>query len=442
MPKESIPVAIYTRKSKDISLDDEVHSLSVQRDMAESYVASQLHLGWCLIDEHFDDANIVGDTLDRPALQRLKARIEVGDVKVVVVNRLDRISRSLSQFMELTQFFDKHGVTLVSSTQNFKTDDTTGNLMRHILLSFAEFEHGLIRTRINERIYAARKGGNFKGAQPMLGYDVVPYSGKLVVNKPEAQRVQEIFRLYLELKSVRATASELKRRGWNNKQWLTKQDKPRGGGPFSVNGLHKLLTNPIYMGQVRIKDEVFAGEHPPIIDQSLFEAVQNMLHKNRQCDASHRVRRESALLHGMLDCPCCNARYVHHTTKRGSIIHRYYSCGNQRSNGVEACDAPTLRAGTIEGLVVKELMRVISDPDLRKQVVQQVQLEAEASGITDSIPTYDKLDTVLVAMSGINYLTEPSKFVRPLLSRVQLDNSYEKMILHFKAEEIVRRASL
>ena len=148
--------------------------------MAESYIASQAHLGWQLLEEHFDDNDASGATLERPALERLKTRIETGEVKVIVVNRLDRISRKLAHFIELTKYFEAHGVTLVSSTQNFNSDDATGDLMRHILLSFAEFEHDLIRDRVTERIHTARKNGSFAGAQPMLGYNIAPYSGRAV----------------------------------------------------------------------------------------------------------------------------------------------------------------------------------------------------------------------------------------------------------------------
>jgi len=275
--------------------------------------------------------------------------------------------------MELTKYFEAHGVALISSTQNFNSGDATGDLMRHILISFAEFEHDLIRDRATERLHTARKGGSFTGAQPMLGYNIARYSGKLVVDETEARRVRKIFQLYLELKSVRATTKELKQRGWNNKQWFTKQGKTRGGGHFSANGLHKLLTNPVYIGKVRLKDETFAGKHQAIIDHDLFEAVQNTLQKNRQCDNPTRKKHEFALLHNMLYCPFCNARCVHHTTTKRNRTYRYYSCGNQLTHGTGACDAPTLQAGEIEHLVIEQLRAVGYDSGLQNQIIKQIQ---------------------------------------------------------------------
>lgn len=231
MPTEIIPVAIYTRKSNDAQLEKEIHSLSVQRNSAEHYITSQSHLGWRLIDEHFDDNNVSGATLERPALHRLKKQIEAGKVKVVVVNRLDRISRSLSQFIELTKYFEAHGVALVSSTQDFNSDGATGDLMRHILLSFAEFEHELIREHAAERLHTARKEGCFTGAQPMLGYNISPYSGKLIIDTKEATRVRQIYELYLKLKSIRGTAKEQTQAGTTN-NGSPNRTKPKEAGLF------------------------------------------------------------------------------------------------------------------------------------------------------------------------------------------------------------------
>jgi|TARA_Y100000385_G_scaffold176416_1_gene182306 site-specific DNA recombinase len=439
MPTEIIPVAIYTRKSNDAQLEKEIHSLSVQRNSAEHYITSQSHLGWCLIDEYFDDNNVSGATLERPALQRLKTQIEAGKIKVVVVNRLDRISRSLSQFIELTKYFKAHGVALVSSTQDFNSGDATGDLMRHILLSFAEFEHELIRERATERLHTARKEGCFTGAQPMLGYNISPYSGKLVIDTEEATQVRQIYELYLKLKSVRGTAKKLKQMGWHNKQWLTKQEKTKGGGPFSANGLHKLLTNQIYIGRVKIQDNTFDGKHQAIIDHDLFEAVQDTLKQNRRGENITRRKQQSPLLHNLLYCPFCSARCVHHTTTRRNRTYRYYSCGNQRTNGTSACDAPTTQAGKIEHLVIEQLQTVGYDSDHQDKLIEQIQ--TQESGKNSSLPSTDQLRTVLKKMNHSLTLYQQYELVRALLNRVEFNSIDGKITLHFNEDEIIRRAS-
>ena len=277
----------------------------------------------------------------------------------------------------------------------------------------------------------------------MLGYNIAPYGGKLIVDEEEAARVRAIFQLYLELKSVRATAKELKQKEWHNKQSFTKKGKARGGGPFSPNGLHKLLTNPIYIGKVKIKDETFDGDHLAIIDQDLFEAVQNTLQKNRQCDNPTRKKHEFALLHNILHCPFCNARYVHHTTKRGSRIYRYYSCGNQRTNGIEACDAPTLQAGMIENLVIKQLTKISFYPEMQTQIIEQIQKQARESGWMKSLPSLTRIQTVF---TNFNLPTtthyHQCELVRALLRRVEFDSVNGKLKLDFNDEEIIRQALL
>lgn len=372
MTDNKIPVAIYTRKSTDAHVEQEVHSLSVQRASAESFIASQSHRGWQLLDEHFDDNNVSGATLDRPALERLKQRIIDGEVKAVVINRLDRISRSLSQFLELTEFFDAHEVSLVSVTQNFNTGDAMGKLMLHILLSFSEFERELIRDRVTERLHAARKKGHFIGGRPILGYNIKPQGRELEIDELEALRVRQIFELYLELASLKATVAELKEREWINKKWVAKNGNVTGGSPFSVNGLHSLLKNPIYIGKVTLKGEVYEGQHEAIIAPELFESVQNLLASNRQSDTRTRRSNDSALLKGLLYCPCCEAPYIHTYTKKNHRIYRYYTCRNRRENGANACPSPSVPAGEIEAVVTEQLLRIGQDSQLQEDAFEQI----------------------------------------------------------------------
>lgn len=371
-PTESIPVAIYCRKSTDAHTEREVHSLSVQRASAKSFIESQQHRGWKCLTEHFDDNNISGATLDRPALKRLKQRILEGDVKVVVINRLDRISRSLSQFLELTEFFDQHGVSLVSVTQNFNTGDSMGRLMVQVIMSFAEFERSLIRDRVKERMQAAKRRGQFTGGRPILGYNIKPGGRELEIDELEAERVRAIFELYLELGSVNATSKELHRRGWNNKLWITREGKAIGGRPFSNNGLHSLLRNPLYIGKVKTDDGLVDSKHEGIVDLKLYDRVQRRLASNCMHMGNMKRNATSSLLKGILFCKCCGTLFVPNYTKKNQRTYRYYTCAKKRAEGTHACSSPILPAGEIESLVTEQLFAVGDNPELQKLVHQQL----------------------------------------------------------------------
>ena len=369
---DPVPVAIYTRKSTDAKVEQEVHSLSVQRASAESFVASQQHRGWFCLSEKYDDNNISGGTLERPALQRLKQHICEGRIKVVVINRLDRISRSLSQFLELTEFFEKHGVALVSVTQNFNTGDSMGRLMVQIIMSFAEFERSLIRDRVTERLHAARRKGRFIGGPPVFGYNIKPKGGELEIDELEAIRVREIFELYLELRSIKSTVHELNRRGWHNKKWITREGKVSGGNAFSTSSIHHLLSNPVYSGKVTLKGEIFEGKHEGIVDLKLFERVQAMLAGNSVQGGNRRRNKHSAILKGLLICKACNAPFVHTYTRKKNRMYRYYTCGHKRDHGADTCPSVPIPAGEIESLVVDQLFSIGTNPELQEMVCRQL----------------------------------------------------------------------
>lgn len=369
---EPVPVAIYTRKSTDAKVEQEVHSLSVQRASAESFVASQQHRGWFCLPEKYDDNNISGATLERPALRRLEQHIREGRIKVVVINRLDRISRSLSQFLELMEFFEKHGVALVSVTQNFNTGDSMGRLMVQIIMSFAEFERSLIRDRVTERLHAARRKGRFIGGRPVLGYNIKPKGGELEIDELEAIRVREIFELYLQVRSVKAAVRELHRRGWCNKKWITRDGKVSGGSTFSTSSLHSLLTNPVYIGKVTLKGELFEGQHEGILDPDLFGKVRTALTGNSVQDGNRRRNKHSALLKDLLTCKACNAPFVHTYTRKKTRMYRYYTCGHKRDYGADACPSAPIPAGEIESLVVEQLFSIGTNPELQEMVCRQL----------------------------------------------------------------------
>ena len=283
-PTKKIRCAIYTRKSCEEGLELEFNSLDAQRETGEAYIASQKSEGWVCLPTRYDDGGFSGGDMDRPALQRLLEDIQAGKVDCVVIYKLDRLSRSLLDFARIMEIFDEHEVSFVSVTQQFSTATSMGRLMLNILLSFAQFEREIIGERIRDKIAAQRRKGKWAGGIPVLGYDVDRSgpSPKLVINATEAARVREIFDLYLKHGSLLPVVEELARRSWANKEWLTSKGHRRGGRAFEKASLHALLTNPIYAGQVKHNEEIFDGEHEPIVSAAVFRKVQARLEEEQQ----------------------------------------------------------------------------------------------------------------------------------------------------------------
>ncbi len=369
----TVRCAIYTRKSSEEGLELEFNSLDAQRESAEAFIASQQHEGWVCLPDHYDDGGFSGGNMERPALNRLLADIAAGKVDCVVVYKVDRLSRSLLDFARIMETFDKNGASFVSVTQQFNTTHSMGRLTLNILLSFAQFEREIIGERIRDKLSAQRRKGKWTGGVPMLGYDVDRSnpSPKLVVNAEEATQVRRIFSLYLELGSLLPVVEELTRRGWCNKTWKTKKGAARGGRPFDKCSIYALLTNPIYIGKIKHKTEVYDGEHEPIIDAAVFEKVQSKLQQNGRGRGNHLVNKYGALLKGLLHCRACDQSMVHTFTGRGSKRYRYYTCVKAIKSGWKTCPTKSLPAAEIEAEVVDQIRCLAHDDGLRSEVLKQ-----------------------------------------------------------------------
>lgn len=278
-----IRCAIYTRKSSDEGLDQAFNSLDAQREAGEAYVKSQRSEGWRVVATRYDDGGCSGGTMERPALQRLLADVRAGQIDVVVVYKIDRLTRSLADFARIVELFDARGISFVSVTQSFNTTSSMGRLTLNVLLSFAQFEREVTGERIRDKIAASKARGLWMGGIPPLGYDL-PDAGSrtLRVNPAEAATVRQIFGLYLELGSVHRLADALAQRGIVSKSHIARNGKVRGGVPFSSGALFHLLRNRLYLGQITHRDQVYPGSHEAIVDATLFEAVQIRLDGNRR----------------------------------------------------------------------------------------------------------------------------------------------------------------
>jgi site-specific DNA recombinase len=370
-----IRCAIYTRKSTEDGLDQEFNSLDAQREAAEAYIASQKHEGWVCLPTLYDDGGFSGGNVERPGLQRMLADIRDGRIDCVVVYKVDRLSRSLMDFARVMETFEKHNVSFVSVTQQFNTTHSMGRLTLNILLSFAQFEREIIGERIRDKLAAQRRKGKWAGGIPVLGYDVdrSNRSPKLVVNVKEAAQVRKIFEWYLELGSLLPVVQRLAEKGMNNKSWTTKRDVPRGGRPFDKNALYSLLTNPIYIGLVVHKGERFAGEHPAIIDETVFLQVQSTLRLNGRTGGKDVRNKYGALLRGLLRCKSCDRMMTHTFTQRKEKLYRYYTCGSANSAGHQECPQPTLPAAEIEEAVIEQIRSIGLDRSLQAEVLRQTE---------------------------------------------------------------------
>jgi site-specific DNA recombinase len=371
-----IRCAVYTRKSTEEGLQQEFNSLDAQRDAGEAYIASQGGEGWVALPDRYDDGGFTGGNTDRPALKRLMADVEAGKVDCVVVYKADRLSRSLPDFARIMEIFDRHQVAFVSVTQQFNTACSMGRLMLHVLLSFAQFERELISERTRDKMAAARRKGKWVGGRPILGYDVV--DTKLIVNAEEAARVRAIFQFYLDYESLLPVVTELARRGWRTKEYMTRKGKQVGGYVFCKTRVHQLLTNPAYVGNIRFKDEVFAGEHQGIVDPDVFERVQAILARNRIAGGAEVRNKYGALLRGLLFCGPCGRSMGHTYSQKGNRRHRYYVCHQAQQHGRATCRSKSVPAATIEKFVVDQIRAVGRDPALVAETIAQAQGQASS----------------------------------------------------------------
>ena len=312
--------AIYTRVSTDHGLDQEFNSLDAQYDAASSYIKSQAHAGWTLIRSRYDDGGFSGGSTDRPDLQRLLDDIRSRKLDVIVVYKVDRLTRSLADFAKLVELFDAHGVSFVSVTQQFNTTTSMGRLTLNVLLSFAQFEREVTSERIRDKIAASKRKGLWVGGPLPLGYHM--NDDKIAVIEDEAERVRLIYRRYLELGSVNALVRDLRERNVRTKARLLATGATRGGVPFGRGSLFYLLRNRFYIGEVKYKDEILPGEQPAIMDRALFDAVQSRL--TDQWTNRTTIRNASDhLLTGLLFDDAGHRMVPTHATKAG-VRYRYY----------------------------------------------------------------------------------------------------------------------
>jgi site-specific DNA recombinase len=366
--------AVYTRKSSDEGLEQEFNSLHAQREACEAFILSQRHEGWHVLSTHYDDGGYSGGTMERPALQRLLADIGAGKIDVVVVYKIDRLTRSLFDFAKIVEAFDARGVSFVSVTQQFNTTTSMGRLTLNVLLSFAQFEREVIAERVRDKIAASKQKGMWMGGAVPLGYDAV--NRKLRVNEQEAKTVQLLFELYLKLGSVRQLQEECRRRGIRTKLRTMLDGRRSGGTAFSRGHLYLILSNPIYIGRIPHKGRSYEGEHAAIIAAEPWDKVQAQLAKNAGRKRGRASSKHPSLLAGLLftaeGIPFTPSHAVNHGRRYRYYVERSLLTAeaekgksgapqlSDRGNGIQT-KGWRLPAHEIERLVLKQVAAFLRD---------------------------------------------------------------------------------
>lgn len=403
-----LPCAIYTRKSSEEGLEQGFNSLDAQREACEAFIASQKGQGWRL-NTCYDDGGFSGGNVDRPGLQRLLADIALKRIKVIVVYKVDRLTRSLADFAKLVELFDANGVSFVSVTQQFNTTSSMGRLTLNVLLSFAQFEREVTGERIRDKIAASKRKGMWMGGFAPLGY--APHERSLAIDERWAERVREIYSLYLQLGCVARLKVEVDARGWKTPERQGK--RPGGGRPFTRGHLYRLLANPIYVGQISHKGEVHPGQHQAIVEEEVWNKVQQRLAANTQTHHERSTAADPSLLAGMLfDAEGRRLQPTH--AKKGGKRYRYYyhraEPGEEESKSLRL-PAPQLEAAVLKGLTdflrsEHQVLGVL--PMLDAGMTQAVRASASRNaGLLAEGSTQDRIRTVkqLVAKVAVTEST-------------------------------------
>ena len=389
--------AIYTRKSSEEGLEQNFNSLHAQRQACEAFIKSQAGEGWRMVKTAFDDGGFSGATMDRPALKTLLAHIKEKRIDVVVVYKVDRLTRSLADFAKIVEIFDAEGVSFVAVTQQFNTTTSMGRLTLNVLLSFAQFEREVTGERIRDKIAASKQKGMWMGGGLPLGYDLS--DRRLVVNPAEAETVRLIFQLYLELKTLRRVRNELDRRSIVSKRWVSKGGVRHGGFRFHRGALYHLLANPIYVGEIRHKKVTYPGQHEPIIERAKWQRVQEVLNQRAAHPRGGSITKTTGLLMGRLFDE--NGELLYSCwAKKGQLRYRYFvSRKLVRGSNKPEDRGWRLPAGRTEEAVTAAALQILSDrgalaSTLKNWGLSASELKQAIEAIDSKVKSFEQVRTM------------------------------------------------
>jgi DNA invertase Pin-like site-specific DNA recombinase len=425
-PSKRLRCAIYTRKSSDEGLEQAFNSLDAQHEACAAFVLSQKHEGWSVSPALYDDGGYSGGTLERPALQRLLADIADAKVDVVVVYKIDRLTRSLFDFAKIVEVFEERGVSFVSITQQFNTTTSMGRLTLNVLLSFAQFEREVAGERIRDKIAASKKKGMWMGGLPPLGYDV--RDRKLVANEAEARTVVHIFRRYVELRSVSDLKAELDAAGVRSKHRTFADGTVYGGHKLSRGALYLMLQNLIYRGDITHKGDAYPGEHKAIVDKALWDKVQAVLAENRVDRTTGADAKYPSLLAGLAFDDSGERLTPTHAVKKGTRYRYYVSKSLITGAAKDHSQGRRIPAGNLENLVIGRLRAFLADEgavlsaisDVEQNGAQQKRLIARGRQISEELPTLAPDAVRFILMTLVNRVDIKSEHVEIKVCRKRL----------------------
>lgn len=385
--------AIYTRKSTEDGLEQEFNSLDAQREACEAYIASQKFQGWQVLPTFYDDGGFSGGNVERPALKQLLDDIKLRKIDIVVVYKIDRLSRSLFDFVQLAEMFDEYGVSFVSVTQHFNTAEAIGRLLLNVLMSFAQYEREISAERVRDKIAASKRKGLWMGGMPPLGYDLK--DRRLVINPEEAGLVRHIFNRQAQIGSSTLLIKELNREGYRTKRYTSVKGNTRGGTQFSKQSLYKILNNRIYLGEIVHKDKSFAGMHEPILDKALWDKVHNSLSENR-IERTDKVRLSTvAPLKGLIFDHLGGAMIMKATHKSRNRHYRYYVPSQAIQCSYQETPIKQIPAGEIESIVLHYIGQVVQTPKIVSQVIAATNLfdpdDNDETKIINELKQFDEI---------------------------------------------------
>jgi len=416
--------AIYTRKSCEEGLEQEFNSLDAQWEAGAAYVMSQKHQGWVLVDERFEDGGYSGGNIERPGLKRLVAAVERDEIDIIIVYKVDRLTRSISDFARLVDVLDAHKVSFISVTQPLNTTDSMGRLTLHMLLSFAQFEREITSERIRDKIAESKKKGMWMGGQVPLGYNT--RDRKLVVNLGEKEVVRQIFETFIETRSISGTCYRINEMGFRTKVYKRRDGSFWGGRRYGRATLDKILKNRIYLGLIHHKGEWFPGKHDAIIDQSLWdkaEAIYTQYKENRRSE--YRRNYQPAVLKGLIYGPDGRALTPASGLRRGKRF-RYYTSSTAIKEGYKYKIIPPLPAEQLERQVIQEVERLLVNPELILQVYAQGKnLEPEISHDA----TREALHNLQTIWKEL-FPPEQQRIVRLLIQRIDVTKDSLRIRFH------------
>ena len=428
--KKTLRCAIYARKSSEEGLEQDFNSLHAQREACEAYIASQRHEGWKALATVYDDGGFSGGSMARPALQKLLADIQSGSIDIIVVYKVDRLTRALTDFARMVEIFDSQGVSFVSVTQQFNTTTSMGRLTLNVLLSFAQFEREVTGERIRDKIAASKKKGLWMGGWVPIGYDARDRT--LVINEPEAETIRILYRLYARLKNVRAVEAALQSANLTTKRYVATTGRNIGGRPFSRGHIYKILSNPLYIGEIDHKGTRHPGQHPAIIDAETWSAVQEQLRTNGHEKRSRTNARHTSLLAGLLFDENGGKFTAAHAAKNGKRYIYYVAPKHPVKNA--GANAPTpawIPAADLDSIVIQHIVQFLESSE---SIVREL-------GTGESRPS--SLSSLLKASNALavdirEAATHPRRAIlEKLLDRVVVAQSVVRIRL--KRNEVLER---